>query len=215
MHTCKTHLPWGKSKNCQIKRDRWLLTYTSQVMGTKKIHKQLNIPLTTVRAIIKKFANIWKLLARKRTQVHVVPTHSEEDGEGGKEEPKDHSSRTADFSCVLGSQSLKINHKIITSLPTGSLEGLHKESPYWEQPTHSSVYLLNSHWTMTGTGCYGQMRPKWNFLVMSKEGCLAYKEKHLIPTIKYGGGSLMLWGCFAASGPGALVKINGIMNSIR
>ena len=29
-------------------------------------------------------------LARKRTQVHVVHMHSEEDGEGGKEEPKVH-----------------------------------------------------------------------------------------------------------------------------
>ena len=43
---------------------------------------------------------------------------------------------------------------------------------------------------------------KWN----------AYNEKHLIPTVKYGGGSLMFWRCFAASGPGAL-KINGTMNS--
>ena len=25
----------------------------------------------------------------------------------------------------------------------------------------------------------------------------AYKEKHLIPTVKYGGGSFMLWGTFA------------------
>ena len=37
----------------------------------------------------------------------------------------------------------------------------------------------------------------------------AYKEKHFIPTIKYGGGSLRLWG------PGALVKINGIINSSK
>ena len=43
--------------------------------------------------------------------MHVVLTHSEENGEGDKEEPKDHSSRTADLSCVLGSQNFKINHK--------------------------------------------------------------------------------------------------------
>ena len=43
----------------------------------------------------------------------------------------------------------------------------------------------------------------------------AYKEKHLIPPAKYGGGSLRLWGCFAANGPGASVKINGIMNSTK
>ena len=43
----------------------------------------------------------------------------------------------------------------------------------------------------------------------------AYKEKYLIPPVKYGGGSLMLWGCFAASGPGSLVKTNGKMNSTK
>ena len=42
-----------------------------------------------------------------------------------------------------------------------------------------------------------------------------YKKRHLIPTVKYGGRSLMLRGCFAASGSGALVKINGIMNSTK
>jgi hypothetical protein len=34
-------------------------------------------------------------------------------------------------------------------------------------------------------------------------------SKYLIPAVKYGGGSLMLLGFF---GPGALVKVNGIMN---
>ena len=43
----------------------------------------------------------------------------------------------------------------------------------------------------------------------------AYKEKHLIPAVKYGGGSLVFWRYFAASDPGALFKINGIMNSTK
>uniref|UniRef100_A0A8C5Q5S0 Transposase n=1 Tax=Leptobrachium leishanense TaxID=445787 RepID=A0A8C5Q5S0_9ANUR len=33
------------------------------------------------------------------------------------------------------------------------------------------------------------------------------------PTVKHGGGSIMVWGCFAASGPGRIVVIDGKINS--
>ncbi|KAG2456946.1 TCB1 transposase, partial [Polypterus senegalus] len=38
-------------------------------------------------------------------------------------------------------------------------------------------------------------------------------KKNIIPTVKYGDGSVMVWGCFAASGPGRLAVIDGTMNS--
>uniref|UniRef100_A0A0E9XL18 Uncharacterized protein n=1 Tax=Anguilla anguilla TaxID=7936 RepID=A0A0E9XL18_ANGAN len=68
------------------------------------------------------------------------------------------------------------------------------------------------------TGFYGQVRLQsatfghvnhWD--VLHQEGYT--QGKHPIPTAISVGGSLMFRGCFAASDPGAFVKINDIMNS--
>jgi len=40
-----------------------------------------------------------------------------------------------------------------------------------------------------------------------------YQERHLQQTVKHGGGSIMIWGCFAWSGVGNLVKITGILTA--
>ena len=40
-----------------------------------------------------------------------------------------------------------------------------------------------------------------------------FQHKSLIPSVKRGGGSVMVWGCFAASGPGRFTIIDGTMNS--
>uniref|UniRef100_A0A803JTX2 Transposase Tc1-like domain-containing protein n=1 Tax=Xenopus tropicalis TaxID=8364 RepID=A0A803JTX2_XENTR len=43
----------------------------------------------------------------------------------------------------------------------------------------------------------------------------AFQVKHLLPTGKFGGGSIMLWGCVASSGTEALVKVEGRINSTQ
>lgn len=40
----------------------------------------------------------------------------------------------------------------------------------------------------------------------------AYEKKNLAPTVKHGGGGVMVWGCMSAGGVGELVFIDGIMD---
>ncbi len=40
-----------------------------------------------------------------------------------------------------------------------------------------------------------------------------YKDKCVLPTVKHGGGSVMVWGCMSAAGIGELQFIEGTMNA--
>uniref|UniRef100_A0AAZ3RW96 Transposase n=1 Tax=Oncorhynchus tshawytscha TaxID=74940 RepID=A0AAZ3RW96_ONCTS len=45
--------------------------------------------------------------------------------------------------------------------------------------------------------------------------CHIWRKPGTIPTVKYGGGSTMLWGCFSAAGTGRLVRIEAKMNGAK
>ena len=61
------------------------------------------------------------------------------------------------------------------------------------------------------------MRPKWSYFASTRlrvwrKRNAEYNSKNTIPTVKHGGGNLMLWGCFSAKGTGRLHRIEGRMN---
>ena len=43
----------------------------------------------------------------------------------------------------------------------------------------------------------------------------AYHPKNTVVTVKHGGESIMLWGCFGAAGTGTLVRVEGVMKKKR
>ena len=53
------------------------------------------------------------------------------------------------------------------------------------------------------------MKPRLNYLASLEE------TWQTIPTVKHGGGNIMLWGCFSDAGTGRLVRIKGKMNGAK
>ena len=42
-----------------------------------------------------------------------------------------------------------------------------------------------------------------------------WHKPNTIPTVKHGGGSIMLWGCISSAGTGKLVRIEGMMGGAK
>src|SRR4051794_37514246 len=69
----------------------------------------------------------------------------------------------------------------------------------------------------TGSASYGPMKPR--SIVLTRTGALGAGNatesdqlRHVKQTVKHGGGSVMIWACMTAEGPGFMCKIHGNMD---
>lgn len=77
-------------------------------------------------------------------------------------------------------------------------DNLEKDFAYWKLILWSDEMLLE---------LFSQRKAA--YVWRGKKGAVHY-PKNIGPKVKHGGGSIMIWRCFSASGTGNLVKVKGI-----
>ncbi len=186
-------------------------------MAVDKRAKAFKILISTIRAVIKKFQSRCYISAWLKTCVYIVLMQGEEESLSGQRLSKDHSWRIAEISWVLVAERLKKNFFFKRSnspyITTCCLMRVSRKILLAHPKTNSSISSCQT-WLLLQMRLASMVR--WNL----KKSFLAANPPdgfgaNLMLTVKYTTGSLMLRACFSAEGPGRLVQIHGIMDSIK
>uniref|UniRef100_A0A8C5MN72 Transposase n=1 Tax=Leptobrachium leishanense TaxID=445787 RepID=A0A8C5MN72_9ANUR len=215
-----------KSREWSRKTREEVITLHRKGNGYKKIAKMLNIPRETIGSIIRKFkakGTVETLPGRGRkkmltsTAVHYLKRRVEKSPRVTAEElRKDLSEVGTEVSAQTIRRTLR-NEGLHARTPrrTPLLSPKNKKSRLQYAKSHvdkSQTFWDSVLWTdETKLELFGPMDQRYVWRRKNK----AYEEKNTLPTVKHGGGSIMLWGCFASAGTGKLQHVQGTMNSLQ
>ncbi|KAK7143817.1 hypothetical protein R3I93_014851 [Phoxinus phoxinus] len=195
-----------------------------QSQGYKSISRDLDVPLSTVRNMIKKFAThgtVANLPGRgrkrkidERLQRRIVRMVDKQPQTSSKE-----------IQAVLQAQGASVSARTIC-------RNLNKMKRYGRRPRRTPLLTQRHKKARLQFAKMYTSKPNsfWENVLWTDETKIelfgkahrstvyrkcneAFKEKNTVPTVKYGGGSKMFWGCFTASGTGCLDCVQGIMKS--
>ena len=194
--------------------------------GYKKISKSLSVPQSTIRNIVKKY--------QKRKTVATLPRS----GRPAKLSPRTRAKLVRDAT-VNPSVTLKALQESATELGTPVHQStisrtLHKANLFG-RVARKKPFLKESHRKARlefARNHVNDLEQQWRKVLWSDETKIElfgvnqkkyvwrrpgteFAPHNTIPTVKHGGGSIMLWGCFSAEGTGELVRVQGIMDGTQ
>lgn len=194
----------------------------SKGKGYKAIAKQYNVPVATVQSIINKYKrfNTVKNLSGRGRKRKVSPKLARKICRDVSNNPR----TTTKVLCKeLDKAGTKVSRSTIERvLHRGGFHGRRPRKTPLLKKNHLKARLAfardhmqqdSSFWSTilwsdeTKLELFGHMDAEY---VWRKKG-EAYNPKNTVPTVKHGGGSIMLWGCFSSQGTGNLVRVQGIM----
>uniref|UniRef100_A0A803KDU4 Transposase n=1 Tax=Xenopus tropicalis TaxID=8364 RepID=A0A803KDU4_XENTR len=191
--------------------------------GYKAISKALGLQRTTVRAIIHKWQKHGTVvnLPRSGRPTKITPRAQRQLIREATKDP-----RTTSKELQASLASIKVSVHDSTIRKRLGKNGLHGRFPRRKPLLSKKNIMARLNFAKKNISMIaktfgkipcGPTRQKLNFLEGAcpvwRKSNTAFQKKNIIPTVKYGGGSVMVWGCFAASGPGRLAVIDGTMNS--
>lgn len=216
----------GSSKQLSEDLKEQIIHFYSAGEGYKKLASRFNKPVATIRNIVKKWKErgTVKNKARcgrpakisKRQLRNLVRTATEKPQTTAKDLQEDLTAMGVQVHCstiqrALNKSSLhgRVMRKKPFLRPQHKVNRLKFAKEHIDKP---AAFWSNVLWTdETKIELFGHNQQRYAWRKKNE----AFKEKNVKPTVKYGGGSIMLWGCVASNGTGNLVKVNGRMDSIQ